>query len=304
MKSHLLSFIQHLTYERGLSASTLDSYRRDLEAFLDYATEQGIDRLEDVQKHQLSLYFRSLKQKGRAAATISRCHVSLRAFFQFLVQEGAIAKDPTLGLEAPRPEKRLPEVLTVEETMCLLEAPLSGTPGGIRDRAMLEVLYATGIRVSELIALQIDHLNLALGFVRCISQGGKERIIPLGKISSEALENYLSGARQELVKPDKPEDTLFLNHQGFGMSRQGFWKIIKKYAREAGITKAITPHTLRHSFAVHLLDNGADLRSVQEMLGHSDISTTQVYLRFHKSPMKEVYERAHPRAGSVAEAEN
>ncbi len=213
MKSHLSSFIQHLTYERGLSASTLDSYRRDLEAFLDYAIEQGIQRVEDIQKHQLSLYFRSLKQKGRAAATISRCHVSLRAFFQYLVQEGMAVKDPTLGLEAPKQEKRLPEVLTVDETKRLLEAPLPETPGGIRDRAMLEVLYATGIRVSELIALQTGHLNLSLGFVRCISQGGKERIIPLGKIASDALESYLGTGRRELVKPDKHDDTLFLNHQ-------------------------------------------------------------------------------------------
>jgi len=202
-------------------------------------------------------------------------------------------------MEAPKQVKKLPVILTIEEVQRLLEAPLADTPAGKRDRAMLEVLYAAGIRVSELISLDHEHVNLSMRFVRCIGNSGNERIIPLGGVAVDALSAYLETGRPQLAKPQRITEALFLNQLGTGMSRQGLWKSIKKYAKEAHIGKDITPHTLRHSFAAHLLENGADLRSVQEMLGHSDISTTQIYSQVAKSRMKDVYERAHPRASQA-----
>lgn len=298
MRSYAVQFMEHLRDDRGLSANTLQSYERDLLAFLHEMQRQGLEEPATVQKLHLSMYLHSMKQQGKAAATISRSLVALRAFFHFLMARELIGKDPTLGLESPRPDKRRPGVLTVEEMVRLLDSPPSDTPGGLRDKAMLELLYATGIRVSELTALTLHQLNVHLRFISCIGQGGKERIIPLGQHASEAILRYMEQGRPQLLKADKYTETLFVNRQGTPLSRQGFWKIIKKYAHESGIATPITPHTLRHSFAVHLLDNGADLRSVQEMLGHSDISTTQVYLQYHKAPMKEVYERSHPRSRS------
>ncbi len=296
MRSYAVQFMEHLRDDRGLSANTLQSYERDLHTFLVEMQRQGLEEAATVQKHHLSMYLHTMKQQGKAAATISRSLVALRAFFQYLVALDLLSKDPTLGLEAPRLDKRRPGVLTVEEMVRLLDSPPLDSPGGLRDKAMLELLYATGIRVSELTALTLDQLNVSLRFIRCIGQGGRERIIPLGQHATEAIRIYLEKGRPLLLRADKQAETLFVNRQGTPLSRQGFWKIIKKYAHESGISTPITPHTLRHSFAVHLLDNGADLRSVQEMLGHSDISTTQVYLQFHKAPMKEVYERSHPRS--------
>jgi integrase/recombinase XerD len=199
-------------------------------------------------------------------------------------------------METPKPEKKLPHVLTVQEVGKLLEAPAGTSPNGMRDKAMLEVLYATGIRVSELVSLNIDSVNPAMGFIRCLGKGGKERIVPLGQISSQCLTAYIETMRPKLLKSDKPDEALFINHLGTRITRQGFWKIIKRYAAESDIRKEITPHTLRHSFAAHLLENGADLRSVQEMLGHADISTTQIYTQLAKGKLKEVYDRSHPRA--------
>jgi len=296
MKSLLLPFIQYLSSERRLSRNTLESYKRDLTAFLDYVSLQGVNAVQDVHKHHLSLYLHQLKQQGRAVATVSRHTVSIRALFHYLLKERVISSDPAADLETPKQEKKLPLVLTVEQVERLLEAPDTSTAAGIRDKAMLEVLYATGIRVSELISLKLEHLNLSLGFVRCIGSSGKERIIPLGRIACDALTGYLGSMREKLLKQDKDEQALFLNQLGTRMSRQGFWKMMKKYAVEAGIDYEITPHTLRHSFAAHLLENGADLRSVQEMLGHADISTTQIYVQVTKSRIKDVYNQAHPRA--------
>jgi len=239
-----------------------------------------------------------LKKLGRAAATQSRTIVSIRAFYQFLVRERAAEQDPTMHLEMPKLEKRVPNVLTIPEVEALLSAPQTGVPNGMRDKAMLEVLYATGIRVSELISLDVDNVNLEMGFLRCIGKASKERIIPLGAIASDFVGQYLQTMRPKLLKQSKTETALFINHLGTRITRQGFWKIIKRYAAETQIVKEITPHTLRHSFAAHLLENGADLRSVQEMLGHADISTTQIYAQVARGKMKEVYDRAHPRARS------
>ena len=219
----------------------------------------------------------------------------MRAFYGFLLRDGLIDNDPTTNLESPKIEKRLPKVLSVGEVELLLDGPDMGTVAGIRDKAMLELLYATGIRVSELVSLNQSDVNLNMGFLKCYGKGSKERIIPLGSVSLKAVSEYVMRSRVKLLRQPE-EESLFLNHHGQRLSRQGFWKIIKKYAITASIDKEITPHTLRHSFATHLLENGADLRSVQEMLGHADISTTQIYTHLTKSRLKEVYAKAHPRA--------
>ncbi|REE70594.1 integrase/recombinase XerD [Paenibacillus taihuensis] len=296
MRAHLRTFIQFLREGRRLSINTLDSYERDLSNFIEYVQAQGVTNTADIQKHHLSLYMLQLKQQGRAVATMSRHMVSIRAFFHYLVTERHVQSNPSIHLETPKQEKKLPKVLSIDDVEKLLTAPDASTNAGVRDAAMLEVLYATGIRVSELISLNCDHINLTLGFIRCTGTADKERIVPIGAVAAKALQAYMDGVRDKLLKQDKVESALFLNLQGTRITRQGFWKIIKKYAAEAGIVSDITPHTLRHSFAAHLLENGADLRSVQEMLGHADISTTQVYVGLTKPRIKEVYNLTHPRA--------
>jgi integrase/recombinase XerD len=301
MKKELKSFIHFLSDERGLAKNTLDSYERDVAQYIDYLQSNGMVLLKDTKKLHISNYLHHLRQLGRAAATQSRTIVSIRAFYQYLVRERIMDQDPSVQLETPKLEKRLPNVLTIQEVESLLEAPQTTVPNGMRDKAMLEVLYATGIRVSELISLEVEHVNPEMGFVRCMGKGSKERIIPLGAIASEFVSSYISTMRPKLLKQSKTEAALFINHLGTRITRQGFWKIIKKYAAETQIVKEITPHTLRHSFAAHLLENGADLRSVQEMLGHADISTTQIYTQVTRSKMKEVYDRTHPRARRIQE---
>ncbi|MBB3069581.1 integrase/recombinase XerD [Paenibacillus baekrokdamisoli] len=296
MKAHLQAFIQYLQDRRRLSSNTLYSYERDLSFFLKYMDEQGISEVRDVQKHHLSRYILQLRQDGRAVATVSRHTVSIRSFFHFLLEERQVLQDPTLHLETPKQEKRVPKVLTVCEVEKLLASPSTATNAGIRDRAMLEVLYASGIRVSELISLDVNHINLSMGFLQCMGTGTKERIVPLGGVACDTLRTYLSEVRDKLAKDERAGQALFLNQLGTRMTRQGFWKIIKKYAAEAQIASEITPHTMRHSFATHLLENGADLRAVQEMLGHADISTTQVYTQVSKTRIMDVYNQAHPRA--------
>ncbi|MBW7458225.1 site-specific tyrosine recombinase XerD [Paenibacillus sepulcri] len=296
MKAHLQTFIRFLEAQRRLSSNTLTSYERDLVCFLDFSAQQGLTQIADIQMHHISRYLLQLRQQGRATATVSRHTVSIRSFFHYLTSQRMINHDPSLNMETPKQEKRIPKVLTVEEVECLLAAPDTSTLAGVRDKAMLELLYATGIRVSELISLDVDHINLSLGFIRCVGAGAKERIIPLGGIACEALSAYLVSIRHTLLKEGSAENALYLNQLGTRMTRQGFWKMIKKYTIEAGIKSEITPHTLRHSFAAHLLENGADLRSVQEMLGHADISTTQVYMQVTKARIKDVYNQAHPRA--------
>lgn len=297
MLSELRTFMHYLSVERGLSKNTLEAYERDLTAFVRELKERGVHTAEATDKNDILYYLARLKQEGKAASTVARTIVSIRAFYQFLARERLIAADPSLHVDSPKLDKKLPKVLNQQEVELLLESPKASTPGGSRDKAMLELLYATGIRVSELIALDVGSINLGMGFVRCVGKGSKERIIPLGRIASQSIDRYVQGMRARLLKPAGPaEPALFVNRNGQRLTRQGFWKIIKQYAREAGIYKDITPHTLRHSFATHLLENGADLRSVQEMLGHADIATTQIYTHVTKSRMKEVYDRTHPRA--------
>lgn len=296
MRNELQSFIHFLSDERGLARNTLESYQRDITQYLSYLQDQGIQSLTDTKKLQISNYLMHLKKVGKAAATQSRNIVSIRAFYQYLVRERLMEQDPTMHIETPKQEKKIPNVLTIAEVESLLDAPQIESPNGMRDKAMLEVLYATGIRVSELISLDLDNVNLELGFVRCVGTALKERIIPLGGIAAEYVSSYMKMMRPRLLKHSETEQALFINHLGTRITRQGFWKIIKKYAGETQIVKEITPHTLRHSFAAHLLENGADLRSVQEMLGHADISTTQIYTQVTRGKMKEVYDRSHPRA--------
>jgi integrase/recombinase XerD len=295
VKKLINEFINYLSVERGLAMNTLESYGRDLRQYSQYLEMDEEQGLDSVSRATIVNYLIHLQSQGKATATIARRLAALKAFYQFLVREKRIPQDPTANLESPKLEKRLPKVLSVREVELLLQQPEPGQPAGLRDRAMLELLYATGIRVSELVNLDADHINLEMGYIRCSGKGSKERIVPLGSIAIQSCREYLHAGRSKLVR-DRDEPALFVNHHGRRLTRQGFWKIVKKYAEDARINKEITPHTLRHSFATHLLENGADLRSVQEMLGHADISTTQIYTHVTKGRLKEVYARTHPRA--------
>lgn len=295
MNELITQFIHYLTVERGLAKNTLESYQRDLHAYCAYLERESFTNLNETNRMQIMGYLLHLQEQGRATATLSRNLASIRAFYQFLLREKFIDKDPSVNLESPKIEKKLPQVLSVAEVETLLNGPDTRLPSGLRDKAMLELLYATGIRVSELVSLNLSDVNLNMGFIKCFGKGSKERIIPLGRLAIADVSRYLERGRPMLKKRGQ-EEALFLNHHGRRLSRQGFWKIIKKYAQLANSHKEITPHTLRHSFATHLLENGADLRSVQEMLGHADISTTQIYTHVTRSRLKEVYAKAHPRA--------
>lgn len=296
MMQQLQSFIHHLSVERGLSQNTLESYERDLTQYLKYLSQEVKKDLQDTNKRDITLYLLSLKNQGKAAATLSRTMSSIRSFYQFLVHDRVINTDPSLHMSTPRSGLRLPKALDLQEVERLLQAPDLSKPHGIRDKAMLELIYATGMRVTELVSLDVDNVNLSMGFVRCMGKGSKERIIPLGRFANQYVHQYLEH-REGLIKPGKERPTaLFLSHLSKRLTRQGFWKIIKKHAKGAQIHKEINPHMLRHSFATHLLENGADLRSVQELLGHADISTTQIYTHVTKTKMKEVYNQTHPRA--------
>ncbi|TCL62989.1 integrase/recombinase XerD [Hydrogenispora ethanolica] len=295
MQDSLQDYLNYLSVERGLAKNTLESYGRDLRQFLSYLKEKKNLDLQATTQATVIGYLLLLQARGKATATLSRNLAAIKSYYHFLAREGMIERDPTINLDAPKQEKRLPRVLSVQDVEHLLEQPDLKNPVGVRDRAMLEVLYATGLRVSELVSLKINDLNLEMSYIRCFGKGSKERIVPLGSVATKYVKIYLEHARKFLASSPY-EDTLFLNHHGKGLTRQGFWKIIKKYAENLDIAIEITPHTLRHSFATHLLENGADLRSVQEMLGHADISTTQVYTHLTKDRIKEVYEKAHPRA--------
>ena len=296
MKSYLQPFMQYLSGDKGLSPSTLESYGRDISQFLEFTEERGLDAAEEIRRTHIMLYLGALRGAGKAAATVNRNTVSLRAYFHFLLKERVIVQDPTLDMEAIKPSQKPPIILSIEEIERLLAAPDEAAPQGMRDKAMLELLYATGIRVTELISLNVEDVNTSLRFARCSGASGKERVVPIGAIAADCVARYTSGMRDKLLRARPEEPALFLNSLGGRLTRQGFWKIIKKYAREAQIEQDITPHTLRHSFAAHLLEGGADLRSVQQMLGHSDISTTQIYSGIARKNMKEVYENHHPRA--------
>jgi integrase/recombinase XerD len=287
----IAQFLDYLAVERGLSANTLLSYGRDLRDFAAFRAESGAP----AGRAAISAYLVALQRRGRSPATISRRLAALRAFYRFLAGEQPGADDPTAALTSPRPRRRLPRVLGVDDVATLLEGTGDDTPAGVRDRAMLELLYATGIRVSELCGCEVGSVDFEQGLLRCTGKGGKERIVPVGEVAQAWLRRYLDEARARLLRdPDEP--ALFLNHRGQRLSRQGFWKILRKHGLAAAIGKPITPHVLRHSFATHLLEAGADLRSVQELLGHADISTTQVYTHLSRGRLRQVYRSAHPRA--------
>ncbi|HJB81190.1 site-specific tyrosine recombinase XerD [Flavonifractor plautii] len=290
---YLSGYERFLTEEKKASPNTLSSYLRDVRQYLDWLEEEGISPTQALHA-DVEAYTRSMTAKGKSAATVTRCQASLKSFYSWLIQIGQISENPARGLSQTKVERKLPHILTSREVELFLEQPDPSDAKGCRDKAMLELLYATGIRVSELIGLDLDNINLSAGFIRCANRG-KERIIPLYQAAVRALQNYLDRVRPQMVEhPD--EKALFVNMSGERMSRQGFWKIIKHYQEKAGIQKDITPHTLRHSFAAHLLENGADLHSIQEMLGHADISSTQIYTQVVSQKLKDVYNKAHPRA--------
>jgi integrase/recombinase XerD len=287
-------FLVYLENERELSANTLESYRRDIRQFEEYLREHNL-LLDKVTKTIIITYLISLQKSGKATSTISRNLASIRCFYQFMLNSGYINTDPSANLESPKVEKKLPSVLSKKEVELLLEQPIPTDVKGSRDKAMLELLYATGIRVSELVSLELDDVDIKSGTIVCRHGDNKVRLIPIGNVALKYLKLYLSDFRNKFCI-QKDCNALFMNFHGKKMTRQGFWKIIKYYTNKAKINKVITPHTLRHSFAVHLVENGADLQVIQEMLGHSDISTTQIYSKLNKNRVKEVYSKTHPRA--------
>ena len=294
MEQIMPDFITYLTNERNASKSTVSSYCRDLERMFRFLSEKGIKKAKDVTTVSLNAYILYLEKAGFSISTVSRNVASMKAFFHFAFGKRLVDQDPTSTIKAPHIEKKTPGILTRQQMESLLEQPALDTPKGIRDQAMLELLYATGMRVTELISVQMEDINLKLDYVVC-RDGDKARVIPVGKKAKEALIRYLETAREQLMK-GKKGNYVFVNCFGSPMSRQGFWKNLKEYAQKAGIREDITPHTFRHSFAAHLVENGADLHDVQEMLGHSDISTTQIYRAMAVGKVRNSYLKAHPRA--------
>lgn len=295
MEAWLEKFTHYLTVEKGLARNTLESYQRDLKKFFIFLRKQSIADPIKIKRDTITRYLLDLRKNHHAPSTISRNIASIRSFYNFLVKDGYAGENPAQQLETPRIEKKLPRVLTTREVDRLLCQPKLNENNGLRDKAMLELLYASGIRVSELVSLNDTDFNPEVGYLRCRGKGMKERIVPIGSVAIGYVQEYLNNNRLKLVKKGD-ERALFVNHHGRRLTRQGFWKILKKYAQQSKINGDITPHTLRHSFATHLLENGADLRSVQEMLGHSDISTTQIYTQITRRKIREVYDKTHPRA--------
>lgn len=296
MATKMQLFMEYLTVELGLATNTRQAYNRDLSLFVDWLGFKSADSLINVERQQVTDYLTWLKEKGLAAATIARKLAAVKSFYRFMTAEGYMDVNPAEVVEAGTKGIRLPRVLSEDEVLRLLNQPDITTAEGLRDRTMLEVLYATGMRVSELINLTLDRVNLNMKYIIAFGKGSKERIIPLGSVAAGFLQKYLDEVRLKLVHEDRESDIVFLAQGGHALTRQRFWQIIRAYGKEARITKTLTPHILRHSFATHLLDNGADLRSVQELLGHSDISTTQIYTHLTNKRLRDIYAKAHPRA--------
>lgn len=293
----LAEYIIYLKIERGLSANTVTSYKRDIEKYLTFLTEKKTTQLDEVSRFEILDFLQTLRQSGAADNSIIRMVSSLRKFHQYLKRESIVADDPMQLIDTPKKASTLPKAISPQAVEQLLEAPDTTTPLGVRDRTILELMYATGLRISELVNLKLSDMHLTMGFIQTMGKGEKERIIPLGEIASQWLDHYLDGARVYLQDQSaETSEYVFLNSRGKGLSRQGVWKKVKQLALEAGIDQNVTPHTLRHSFATHLLENGADLRMVQELLGHADISTTQIYTHITKTRLKQVYSDYHPRA--------
>lgn len=294
MADYIAEYTEYLTTERHSSDNTVSSYVRDVTQFSRYLSENEGIQIPECREEHIERYMAYMTGKGKSPASVARGVASLKSFYGYLLSRGVVKVNPAKNTTPVRAERKYPQILTGKEVELFLEQPQCVDPKGYRDHAMLELLYATGIRVSELISLDLDDLNLSAGFIRCAGRG-KERIIPLYATAVRALSDYVKDIRPQIVL-DPEEPALFVNMNGERMSRQGFWKIIKYYQEKAQINKDITPHTLRHSFAAHLLENGADLRSIQEMLGHADISSTQIYTHVVKKHLKDVYQKAHPRA--------
>lgn len=293
MEKQIKLFLEFLENDKKLSNNTLQSYKRDINQYQEYIDKNSLNYLK-VDIDEINAYFETLKNENKKTSTISRNLATIRSFYQYLLRTKKIKKDPTIGVHSPKVEKKVPSVLTAKEVELLLDQPKNVDLKGIRDKAMLEFAYATGMRVTEIISLDIDDVNLEQSYVSCTT-GYKKRNIPLGSISLKALKDYIEKARPILIKDDSVK-ALFVNINGKRLTRQGFWKIVKFYKEQAHITKDITPHVLRHSFATHLLQNGADLKAIQTMLGHSDISSTQVYMQFQNENLKDIYKKTFPRA--------
>jgi integrase/recombinase XerD len=287
-------YLQHLKVERNLAPNTVEAYARDLARFAQHCAQAQSASLSEIDSNTVFEYLIGLSQAGLSARTQGRHLVTLRGLFKHLRAEQMVEEDPTASAELPRLSRKLPQVLSLREVEALLAAPRAQTPYGVRDRAMLELLYATGLRVSELCQLRLDHVNLERGVVLATGKGRKQRLVPVGEVALETLARYLSEARPQLDR--HRSEALFLSQRGGPLTRQAFWKTLARYARQAGIDRPISPHKLRHSFATHLLERGADLRAVQSMLGHVDISTTQIYTHVGRSRIIEVYRKHHPRA--------
>lgn len=296
MTGRMQLFLEYLTVELGLSANTRQAYERDLRLFCKTLGLKNSDALVNVSREQITGYMTQLKEKGLAAATIARKLAAIKAFYRFMTAEGYMDANPAEVVEAGTKGIKLPRVLSEDEVVRLLNQPDITSAEGFRDRTMLEVLYATGMRVSELINLTLERVDLNMKYIIAFGKGSKERIVPLGSVAAEFLQQYLEKVRPKLTHAGRNTNIVFLAFGGHELTRQRFWQIIRAYGRKANINKALTPHILRHSFATHLLDNGADLRSVQELLGHSDISTTQIYTHLTNKRLRDIYAKAHPRA--------
>ncbi len=294
MRNHIAAFINYAQVERGLAPNSVAAYRRDLNKFALFCEQRRL-KLAAVERRQIVDFLGRLYQQGLDSRSVARQLVTLRNFFRFLLQEGAVRHDPVEHIESPRVWKRLPKYLSLEEVERLLAVDKAEQPLELRDRAMLEVLYATGLRVSELVSLKVSDLQLEAGLVRCLGKGSKERVVPLGRKAQAALEDYLRRGRPLLIAR-RPSPYLFVSRRGGRMTRQNFWHLLRQRARAAGLRAPLTPHTLRHSFATHLLERGADLRAVQLLLGHADISTTQIYTHVAQERLRQVYRARHPRA--------
>ena len=294
MEEQLNLFFDFLENEKKVSINTLQSYKRDLKQFEKYMLEEEREDYSELTEEGIKTYLAHMQEIGKKPSTISRGLASIRSFYQYEVKNKVVEKDPTEGIQSPKIEKRVPNVLTSNEVALLLEQPKNVNLKGIRDKAMLEFAYATGMRVTEIISLNVEDINLETGYATC-RNGKKERTVPIGNMSLKALKDYILNARKIMIKDEK-QNALFVNVNGKRLTRQGFWKIIKYYKDKAHKDKDITPHVLRHSFATHLLQNGADLKSIQTMLGHSDILSTQVYMQFQDESLKNIYKKAHPRA--------
>ncbi|MBO0450497.1 site-specific tyrosine recombinase XerD [Enterococcus sp. MJM12] len=296
MQEQITDYLHYLTIERGLSENTKKSYQRDLLQYLSFLEKQKITDWQEVDRFTVVSFLQELKEGRKSSATIARMITSLRRFHQFLRQERITDHDPMQHIDSPKKQQKLPDTLSLGEVEQLLGTPDTKETLGLRDRAILEVMYATGLRVSELINLKLNDVHLEMGLLQTLGKGDKERIVPLGDIAIKWVRRYLADARPYLTRKNPAESYLFVNNHGSGLSRQGIWKNLKAIVQKAGIYKTVTPHTLRHSFATHLLENGADLRTVQELLGHADISTTQIYTHITKKRMTDVYKQYFPRA--------